>query len=133
MSQTKTSKANILVIEDEDLIRTLSIQMLNRLGYSVHGAPDGFEAIAYYEKNWANIDIIILDLIMPLLSGEETYQKLKEINPNLNVIIASGYNIESEEIAYLVKSESVHFIQKPYNMKSLNEKIEEALERVTTQ
>ena len=129
MSDAGKSKANILVIEDEDLIRTLSIQMLKRLGYSVHGVADGFAAITYYEENWENIDIIVLDLIMPLLSGEETYHKLKDINPNLNVIIASGYNIESEEISQLVKDHSVYFIQKPYNMKSLNEKIEEALKR----
>ncbi len=87
--------------------------MLEKLGYSVTVCKDGIDAIEYYEKNYNEVDLIILDLIMPLLGGKQTFNELKKINPSLKVILSSGYSIDGE-VQELMDNGVQGFIQKPY-------------------
>lgn len=117
----------ILVVDDEDMITNVASEMLATLGYQAHTAASGQEAIAFYETQAETVDLVILDLIMPGMSGYTTYARLKQINPQIKVLLSSGYSLPDEANAIIQQGNS-GFIQKPYNFNSLSEKVGEMLE-----
>jgi CheY-like chemotaxis protein len=117
----------ILVVDDEDMITDVASEMLATLGYQVHTAASGQEAIAFYETQAETVDLVILDLIMPGMSGYTTYARLKQINPQIKVLLSSGYSLPDEANAIIQQGNSA-FIQKPYNFNNLSEKVGEILE-----
>jgi PAS domain S-box-containing protein len=118
----------VLLVDDEDLIIDVGQPMLEKMGYNVLIAGSGKEAVEIYQKNEQKIDMVILDLIMPDLSGGDTYDKLKEINPEIKVMLSSGYSIDGQTNEIL-KRGCMGFIQKPFNMKKLSQKIREILDK----
>ncbi len=114
----------ILVVDDEEMIVDVAEKMLKALGYEVFVASSGKQALELYKKNKEKIHLIILDMIMPEMGGGETYDRLKEIDPDIKVLLASGYSIDgrAEEI---IERGCDGFIQKPFNMKELSGKIRE--------
>ena len=99
------------------------------MGFSVTICADGKEAVTFFEKSWKNIDLVLLDMVMPVMGGKDTYRLMRNINPKVNVLLASGYSIESE--AKDILEEGVKgFIQKPYRKKELAYKIRGILESV---
>jgi signal transduction histidine kinase/ActR/RegA family two-component response regulator len=120
-------KGTILVVDDEDFIRTFAREMLLKLGYSVLEASDGLDALTIYTGNKEKINMVILDLIMPKMGGEATFRKLKSIDPGVKVLISSGFGI-SEKTQEMMKDPSiVGFIQKPYNITEIAGVIKKAL------
>jgi len=97
------------------------------LGYDVVIAHSGKESIEIYEKNRDRIAIVILDMIMPGISGGETYDRLKEINPDIKVLLSSGYSISGQATEILERG-CDGFMQKPFNVKLLSQKIREILD-----
>jgi CheY-like chemotaxis protein len=89
-------------------------------------ARDGKEAIELYERNGDNIDIVLLDIVMPHMGGSEVYEKMREINPNIKVLLLSGYSIDGEATDILDRG-CDGFIQKPFTMKELSGKIREIM------
>ena len=89
-------------------------------------ARGGREAIRIYEENGEKIDLAILDMIMPDIGGSETFNRLKEMNPDIKVILASGYSLDGEAEAIMARG-CKGFIQKPAKMASLSQQIREAL------
>ncbi len=118
----------ILLVDDETIILDVSEDMLKTLGYKVFLASGGNEAIEIYRENKDKIDLVILDLIMPDMGGGETYKVLKSINPDIKVMLSSGYNI-SGEAAEIMKQGVNDFIQKPFTMTKLSHKIRNVLEK----
>ena len=118
----------VLLVDDEDIIVDIGKKNLEKLGYKVITARNGKEAVELYKKNQGNIDIVVLDMIMPEMGGGETYDKLKEINPDVKVILSSGYSIEGQA-SEILKRGCDGFIQKPFRMKQLSRKINEVLEK----
>ncbi|MFC1823460.1 response regulator [Thermodesulfobacteriota bacterium] len=118
----------VLLVDDEDMVMRVGEQMLTRLGYDVLMARGGREAIESYGRNHNKIDFIILDMIMPDISGSETYDMIKEINPNAKVILSSGYSL-SGQASEILERGCDGFIQKPFNLKDLSHKIREVLDR----
>jgi len=123
----KSGKGTILMVDDEEIIIDVSIEMLQKLGYKVLKALSGKEAISEYQANSAKIDLVILDLIMPKISGGEVYDKLKEINPQVKVLLSSGYSVDGQATEIL-KRGCNGFIQKPFNMGDLSRKVNEILD-----
>jgi PAS domain S-box-containing protein len=117
---------NILVVDDEESIQRMASYILGELGYGVHICRDGIEALAYYTQNFAEIDLIILDLIMPNMSGYDCFLELKRINPQVKVMILSGYTIDGEA-QRLLNAGALGFIQKPFKLKLIASSIYEAL------
>jgi two-component system cell cycle sensor histidine kinase/response regulator CckA len=117
----------ILLVDDEDIIFEIAGELLGRLGYNVLTAGSGREAIDIYEKNKDRIDMVILDMIMPDMSGRHTYEKMKDIDPRVKVLLSSGYSINgyAQEILDLGCN---GFVQKPYNAKQLSQKLREILD-----
>ena len=89
-------EARILVVDDESLFRDLAVDMLHSVGYSVLTAEDGQAGLDFYREHWRAIDLVILDMIMPRLSGADTWRGMKAINPNVRALLASGYSREGE-------------------------------------
>jgi CheY-like chemotaxis protein len=116
----------ILLVDDEEMVRDAGLRMLRILGYEVLLAENGKEAIEIFRKDSDAVSLVILDMIMPGMSGAETYEKLKEIRKDVKVLISSGYSINGlPEPVNLNGCDS--FIQKPYELKHLFNKLREML------
>ncbi len=118
----------ILLIDDEKTIRNVGTEILNEIGYNVIPASGGKEGIGIYKKNTKNIDMIILDMIMPDMGGERTYNLLKEINADIKVLLSSGYSIKGQASEILEKG-CDGFIQKPFNIRKLSQAIRKILDK----
>jgi len=116
----------ILVVDDEEYILNADQAMLNELGYEVLLANGGKEALRIFDENKDRVNLLILDLIMPDLSGEIVYDRIKAIRPDVRVILSSGYSIEGQAESIL-KRGCDGFIQKPYNLDQLAQKIKQIL------
>jgi two-component system cell cycle sensor histidine kinase/response regulator CckA len=117
----------ILLVDDEDMIVDVARAMLERLGYRVVTAGDGRQAVAVMEQEGDGIDLVILDLIMPGMNGGKVFDRLREIRPQVPVIMSSGYAIDGEAAAIMQRGCS-GFIQKPFNMSDLSRKVREILD-----
>ena len=123
-----TGTETLLLVDDEEMIIDVGKQLLENMGYKVLIARSGKEAIEIYEKNGHIIDMVILDMIMPEMSGGETYDLMKEINPSIRVLLSSGYSIDGQATEILQRG-CDGFIQKPFNIKMLSQKIREIIDR----
>ncbi len=117
----------ILFVDDEPGIVEVALLILQRLGYTVISAPDGNTAIDIYQEKKEEIDIVIVDMIMPGFSGGDTFDALKKINPDLKVILSSGYSLNGQAQNILDKGCN-GFIQKPFSMQNLSAKLREVLD-----
>ena len=124
---TLKGSETVLFVDDEDMIIQVAGELFDQLGYKVLTAGNGREAIETYEKNKEKIDIVLLDMIMPDMSGGDTYDKLKEINPDIKVLLASGYSMNGTASEIMDRGCSA-FIQKPFKIKELSQKLREILD-----
>ena len=116
----------ILLIDDEPIVRDMWGDFLNDQGYRVIYAEDGGEGIKIFRENKDEIDLVILDFIMPGYGGGETFSRLKEIDPDVRVLLTSGYS-ENGRAGEVVEVGAMGFIQKPAQLTELAEKIREIL------
>ncbi len=116
----------VLLVEDEQVVLEVGQELLKAMGYQVLTAKDGKEAQEAYRENRDEIDIIVLDMIMPNMGGGEAYDHFKKINPDVKVLLASGYSIDGEANDILARGCS-GFIQKPFNAEELSLKLSEIL------
>jgi len=119
-------KARILVVDDEDMVREMAKRMLEELGYTVVTCRDGMEAVDYYKVNKADIDLCIVDMIMPRIGGHDCVYRLKLMNPDVKIIIATGYSVATDTQRIITKGIS-GFIQKPFEIEDLAEMVSKAL------
>ncbi len=117
----------ILLVDDEKINLDVVSELLETLGYKVLTAQGGREAVEISRSNRKDIHLTILDMIMPGMSGSETFERLKEINPGIKVILSSGYSINGEAEKILERG-CRGFIQKPFYVNELSRKIREALD-----
>ncbi|MBN2527662.1 MAG: response regulator [Deltaproteobacteria bacterium] len=110
----------ILLIDDEDLFRISAKRILEKLGYQVLCAQNGLEAVELFSHMYDDIDIVVLDMIMPVMGGRETFFKLREIRSSVPVLIASGFT-EEDNIKDILSQGSVGFIGKPFDLQSLSQ------------
>jgi CheY-like chemotaxis protein len=125
----KTGTGKILVVDDEEFVLNLSKDILKRLGYDVILADSGNKAMEIYTKNIHQIDLVLLDIIMPGMDGIETFQTLKKIDPHIKVLFFSGFN-KNKKINEILEDGEVGFIEKPFNMKILSDALSKLLDRL---
>ena len=118
----------ILLVDDEKLIIETARELLINLGYNVFVAASGKEAIGVYRENKEHIRMVILDMIMPDLGGGAVYDRLKEINPEVKVLLSSGYGLRGQAQEILDRG-CTDFIQKPFNLIQLSQKIRRILDQ----
>lgn len=111
-------KATILVVDDEPVLRKIAARILNAAGHTVLIAEDGGEAVDIYETEHSHIDLVILDLVMPVMGGRETYFELMKIDQTIPVIISSGFR-KDERVDELLEHGATGFLQKPYTVEQM--------------
>lgn len=126
-TSTKKGKETILLVDDEEMILEVTSSMLQQAGYQVIMTRSGREALKIYEKKGSDIHLVILDMVMPEMSGGKTYDLLKEMSPQIKVLLSSGYSM-NEQASQILKRGCNGFIQKPFNSKELTGKIRKILD-----
>jgi signal transduction histidine kinase/CheY-like chemotaxis protein len=121
-----TGTGSILLVDDEPSIVDITGQLLVKLGYTVYRAENAQEAISIYREKKDSIDLVILDMILRGISGTQVLKTLKEINPDIRVILSSGYDLQGE-VQKVMEMGCLAFIQKPYNFSDLSNIIDKAL------
>jgi nitrogen-specific signal transduction histidine kinase/CheY-like chemotaxis protein len=121
-------KETILFVDDENAVIEGCEGMLNKMGYNVSIARNGKEALEIYKRKSDKIDMVILDMIMPEMSGGETYDRLKKMDPDIKVLLASGHSIKGQATEIL-KRGCDGYIQKPIDIDLLPEQVERYLKR----
>jgi two-component system, cell cycle sensor histidine kinase and response regulator CckA len=109
----------ILLVDDEEDVLDVGSGLLKALGYRVLTARSGKEAVEILREYFGRIDLVLLDMVMPGIGGSETYDRLKEIDPHIKVILSSGYGIDGEATKVLGKG-CDGFIQKPFRIRELS-------------
>ncbi len=118
----------VLLVDDEAVIRNVGRAILQRQGYQVILAEDGLEAVEIYRRERGRIDLVILDLTMPRLSGLDTLRQLVQLDPGAAVLLSSGYS--AEQLPEVGKEGVLGFVNKPYRPQDLTEAVRSALDQV---
>ncbi len=124
--RVETGSGTVLIVEDEEVIRTATMHMLEECGYRVITAANGEEGIAVYRERHEEIRAVLLDMAMPRKSGFETYTELKTINPAVKILLTSGFR-QDERVQKLIALGVEDFIQKPYSMIELSKKVKKVI------
>ncbi|HEY4611839.1 MAG TPA: response regulator [Bacteroidota bacterium] len=124
--QTQNPKT-VLVVEDDEMLLELVAGVLEDNGYRVLKAEDGVRAVEQYTLHHTRVAVVLTDMGLPRLGGWEAFLKMKEVNPNVKTIMASGYfdpNLRAE----MVNAGAVDFVQKPYVMNEVLQKIHDVID-----
>ncbi len=121
-----SGSGTIFLVDDEEIIRSTVGTMLGEMGYNVKLAENGEEAVAIFEKDYESIDLTIIDMIMPKMNGAKAFYRMKEIDPDCRVIIASGYT-EDENMDKLMARGLAGFIRKPFLFDELSRFLSEIM------
>ena len=117
----------ILLVDDEKVVLDVHRELLMSSGYTVYAAGSGREAIAVYLEKRNAIDLVILDMVMPGISGSETFDRLRQIDPAVKVLLSSGYSLTGEA-QHIMDRGCNGFLQKPFQIEKLSRKIREMLD-----
>ena len=117
----------VLLVDDEEIVIGVGRQMLEKLGFSVLTATSGKEALDIYRDNKDRIGLVVLDMIMPGMGAGDTYDALQAFDPSIKVLLSSGYGVD-QQTSEIMQRGCKGFIQKPFNMQVLSEKIQEVLQ-----
>jgi CheY-like chemotaxis protein len=126
----KGNREYLLLIEDETEVADLAAEMLAEEGYKVILAREGFEALKIYEKMGQQIGLVILDFFLPVMDGDAVFDELRALNPNVNVVLSSGF-AEQSKIAAMLAQGLRGFIPKPYTREKLLEQVRSTLDAGT--
>ncbi|MBI5115636.1 response regulator [Candidatus Poribacteria bacterium] len=121
------ANALILIVDDEPGIRSVLKSMLESSSYRVLVAEDGETAVETYKTHREEINLVILDMIMPKMEGRETFLKLREIDPSVKAILSTGYS-QNDKTEEILRDGVTGFIQKPFQLKELISKVESVLD-----
>ncbi|MHC4885399.1 MAG: PAS domain S-box protein [Planctomycetota bacterium] len=122
---------HVLLVDDEEVVREIGTDMLQELGYSVTVCHNGREALERYRSDWQTIDLVMLDMVMPELNGNDTFLEMKKINPSILAILSSGYTIEGEAQSILDAGAKA-FVGKPFDQSELSVAIHQVLGQEST-
>jgi len=115
----------VLLVDDEDAVRDIGTRLLEQAGFAVVGAADGCEAVDYYREHCDDVSCVLLDLTMPKMGGEETFQELRKIRADVRVVLSSGFS-EQEVVGRFAEGGISGFVQKPYRFEKLVAEVEAA-------
>lgn len=119
--------ANLMIIDDEDVVRIITGELLKKLGYNVFSFSNGYKAINFYKSNFKNIDLVILDKQMPEMDGVTVYGQLKEIKTQIKAILLTGYNIDQHTEEIFINDNNL-VVQKPVSIEKLSQAISKLLQ-----
>lgn len=126
MSASSPTSPLVLIVDDEEAIREAVRDILDLTGIDTILAANGQEAIELFIRHRGRIRVILLDLRMPIMSGTETYHRLRELDPDVRIILSSGYDDKVSSLNF-ESDEALFFLRKPYAMDALLARIQDAL------
>jgi DNA-binding NtrC family response regulator len=124
----KDKKRTVLIVDDEEVVLDVEAQMMEKMGFNTLKANSPAKAYQIYEIEKDNIDLVILDMLMPGDNGAEAYQKLKKMNSGIRVLVSSGFWCDTH-VRQILCDRPNSFIQKPFNFEELNEKVDSILSK----
>jgi CheY-like chemotaxis protein len=125
-SEPLNGSETLLLIEDDDMLRRLSVEVLESYGYRVLSAPNGGSALLLCERHPGPIHLLVSDVVMPEMSGREAADRLLKLRPELKVLFVSGYT-DNSIVHHGVLAEGANFLQKPFSPEALARKVREVL------
>ena len=125
--ETATGNETILLVDDEKIVLESGRELLQKLGYKVVTAENGQQALDVFRQKKGRVDLVILDMIMPGMGGGEVFDQLRQIDPEIKVLLSSGYSIDGEAAEILDRGCN-GFIQKPFRVEPFSLKLREILE-----
>jgi CheY-like chemotaxis protein len=114
-------RGRILLVDDDEAVRSFAGKALGGMGYVVHVCTDGVDAVEYYREHHHEVDLVILDLIMPRLDGAGAFRQFKLIDPNVRVLLCSGFSHGAA--AELLHSGALGFLSKPFRLEELSRQV----------
>jgi len=117
----------ILIVDDHETIWDFLIEALQRLGYSVLLAENGLDAVEIYQENPNEVDLVLLDMVMPKLGGHQTFYKIKELDPDAKILLSSGY-VSEEEVNDLLEQGARGFLPKPHRISKMAQEVRRILD-----
>ena len=123
----RTGRGQILVVDDHQVVREVTSQMLASLGYEVVTANDGIEAVELYKQKNDRIDLLIIDLVMPRMGARECLRAIRKINPYARAILSTGYLTSSSAVHELLSEGVIGVVEKPYQLAQLSDAIVRAM------
>jgi CheY-like chemotaxis protein len=120
------ARLRILLAEDEPLVQGAAVAMLESLGHQVTPCGDGRAAVEAFAERRRELDLVLLDMVMPQMSGSEVFDRIRAIDPKIRVLLSSGYTLDSETQGLLARG-AAGFVQKPYRIDELARAIARAL------
>jgi len=127
-SELEKGVGNVMIVDDEEYILEVTNKMLKRLGYKAHPYQNVKKAISFYKKSYKKIDLIIIDLLMPELDGEEAFVEFRKINPSAKILVSSGYS-RAKSIKNLKAMGAVGSLPKPYKLDTFSKAVKKALKK----
>ena len=125
--ETLAGRETLLVVDDEPIVRNTTALLLRRLGYNVLTACNGVDATDIAEKHKGEIHLVVLDIVMPVMDGPETFSVLHSKYPDMKVVLFSGYDLDESSKRLLAEGAN-GFVRKPARASELAQKIREALD-----
>lgn len=116
----------VLLVDDEVLIRKSAKRILERIGYNVILAENGKEALSIFKQQGKHIDLVLLDMIMPIMDGSETFYAIRKIRMDIPIIVCSGYS-KDDSATELMKEQRVGFVQKPFSVGEISARMAQIL------
>jgi PAS domain S-box-containing protein len=121
-----TRGGRVMVVDDEQVVRDVTAATLREGGYQVEAFASGPAAVAHYERAWRETDVVVLDLVMPEMSGRDVFRALRQVNPAVRVILVTGFSLNGEAQSILDEGAKA-FLQKPFRVEALLEAVERVL------
>ncbi|HEY7528770.1 MAG TPA: ATP-binding protein, partial [Candidatus Deferrimicrobiaceae bacterium] len=118
----------VLLIDDQETVRDVCSAMLSTLGYKVSTASDGREGVEWYRRFGGDVDLVIIDMIMPNLGGRECFREIKAMNPGVRAILSTGFSLDGA-VQEILDDGIAGFIQKPFRLEDLSSAVSEAIGR----
>jgi PAS domain S-box-containing protein len=115
-------EGHVLVVDDEETVRNLTANALRDLGYTVSICADGAEAVEFFRKHHGEIDLVILDLVMPTLDGENAFRLMMDVDPTARILVATGFS-RSSTINALLEQGAAGFLKKPFRIEEVSQEV----------
>ncbi|MBD3393249.1 MAG: PAS domain S-box protein [Chitinivibrionales bacterium] len=122
----RAAAASILLVEDEPALAEMAAEMLADLGHKVVTRADGRQAVEYYQSHWKDVDLVVLDMVMPEKGGADTFKEMRLVNSDARILLSSGYSVDQEASKLLLQG-AAGFVQKPYSMAGFARAVADAL------
>lgn len=132
-STSTLSGKHILLIDDEELVLSLVTEFLEFEGAKVHAYSDGHEALTFFQTGLREIDVVVLDMIMPKMHGRDVLVGLRKLAPNLPIIVCSGYSDPADMEALKESGDTTSFVSKPYQLHHLAKTLEDVMSKASTE